>query len=312
MRAITFSSYGGPEVLEPADLDRPVPGPGQALVRVAATSFNPVDGTIRAGYLQQVLPLRLPHVPGFDLAGTVTAVGPGGPEELIGADVVAFLPMTEPGAAAEYVLAPVELLTRAPRSVPLADAAALPSAGLTAWQALVEHAGLAAGQRLLVNGAGGGVGGYAVQLAAELGATVIATASPRSAAAVTAAGAHQVVDHTRTPVTEAVTEPVDVVLNLVRTSPEETAALIGLVRRGGVFVSTTTPGEADAERGVRASSVFVRSDAAQLASLVDRVDAGTLRLDVSVRYPLEQLAEVHARGEAGELRGKVVITVEER
>nr|WP_204261929.1 NADP-dependent oxidoreductase [Blastococcus saxobsidens] len=281
------------------------------MVRVAATSFNPVDGTIRAGYLQQVFPLRLPHVPGFDLAGTVAAVGPGGPEELVGEDVVAFLPMTEPGAAAEYVVAPVELLTGAPRSVPLADAAALPSAGLTAWQALTEHADLRAGQRFLVNGAGGGVGGYAVQLAADLGATVIATASPRSTAAVTAAGADQVIDYTRAPVVEAVTEPVDSVLNLVGTTPDELAALSGLVRPGGVVVSTTTPGEDDAAREVRASSVFVRSDAAQLAHLVELVDAGTLQLDVSARFPLEQLAEVHALGEAGGLRGKAVITVGE-
>ncbi len=311
MRAITFPSYGGPEVLELADLPVPVPAAGQALVRVAATSFNPVDGALRAGYLQEVFPLRLPHVPGFDLAGTVTAVGPDGAEELVGTDVVAFLPMTEPGAVAEYVLAPVELLTHAPRSVPLADAAALPSAGLTAWQALVEHAGLQPGQRLLVNGAGGGVGGYAVQLAGDLGATVIATASPRSTAAVTAAGADQVVDYTRTPVVEAVTEPVDAVLNLVATTPEELAVLSGLVRPGGVVVSTTTPGEDDVERGVRSVRVFVRSDAGQLAHLVELVDAGTLRLDVSARYPLEQLAEVHALGEAGRLRGKVLITVGE-
>ncbi len=159
-----------------------------------------------------------------------------------------------------------------------------------------------------MNGAGGGVGGFAVQLAAAAGATVIATASARSRDAVAAQGASQVIDYTTTPVADAVTEPVDVVLNLVRTSPEETAALVSLVKPGGVFVSTTTPGEVPPGADLRAVSIFVRSDAAQLTRLSELVDAGELRVDVSAHYPLEELATVHALGEAGELRGKVVLT----
>lgn len=310
MRAIQFRSYGDPSVLELVDLPRPVPGPGEVLVRVAATTSTPVDATLRAGHLQQAFPLRLPHVPGIDLAGTVEEVGPGVRGDLVGTAVVAFLPMSAPGAAAEHVLVPAELLAAAPTSTPLADAAVLPSSGLTAWQALVEHAGLAQGQRLLVNGAGGGVGRLAVQLAASLGATVIATAGPLSTAAVTAAGAAQVVDHTRTAVADALTGPVDVVLNLVRTSPAQNAALVALAAPGGAFVSTTSPGQDDVERGVRASSVFARSDAAQLAHLSSLVDAGTLRLDVGARHPLEQLAHVHALAEAGQLHGRALITVE--
>jgi NADPH:quinone reductase-like Zn-dependent oxidoreductase len=129
--------------------------------------------------------------------------------------VIAFLPMTATGAAAEYVLVAADILATAPASVPLADAAALPAAALTAWQALHEHADLRAGQRILINGAGGAVGGYAVQFAKQLGATVVATASPRTADAVRARGADQIVDHTATNVTDAVDEPVDVVLNLI-------------------------------------------------------------------------------------------------
>ena len=146
-----------------------------------------------------------------------------------GDTVVAFLPMTAPGAAAEYVAAPADVLAAAPRTVELADTAALPSAGLTAWQSLFEHANLKDGQSVLINGAGGAVGGYAVQLARQAGATVIATASARSAGRVRSYGADQVIDYTVTPLLQAVAgQRFDVVLNLVRTDAEETAALADL------------------------------------------------------------------------------------
>ena len=121
-------------------------------------------------------------------------------------------------------------------------------------------------------------------------------------------GATQVIDYTTTPIADAVTEPVDVVLNLVRTSPEQTADLVSLVKPGGVFVSTTTPGVVPPGANLRTVSIFVRSDAAQLDHLARLVDAGELRVDVSARHPLEELATVHALGEAGKLRGKVVLT----
>lgn len=308
MRATQYTRYGDPTVLDTVDVPRPEAGAGEALVRVAGTTFNQVDATIRAGYLAGAFPVEFPHVPGIDLSGTVVAVGPGAPADLDGRDVIAFLPMTAPGASAEYVTVPAELLAPAPNSIALADAAALTSSGLTAWQAIVEHAEVRAGQRVLVNGAGGGVGGFAVQLAAAAGATVIATASARSREAVAAHGATDVIDYATTPVTEAVTLPVDVVLNLVRTTPEQTQALLSLLKPGGVFVSTTTPGVVPPGADLRSVSVFARSDAAQLAHLAQLLDAGALRIDVSAHYPLEELATVHRLGEAGELRGKVVVT----
>ena len=177
--------------------------------------------------------------------------------------------MMADGAAAEYVVAPAEILAPAPTSIPLADAAALPMVGLTAWQALFDDAGLKAGQRVLINGAGGAVGGYAVQLAKQAGAHVIATASPRSSERVASAGADEVIDHTTTDVTVA--EPIDVLLNLARITPEELVPLIALIRPGGVVVNTVPqiPIPANDERGVRGVGVFVRSDAEQLSQLVD-------------------------------------------
>jgi NADPH:quinone reductase-like Zn-dependent oxidoreductase len=308
VKAVRFEQYGDVGVLSYEDTDTPVPGPGQVLVKVAATSFNPADVAFRAGYLSEMIPLNLPHVPGVDLAGTIADVGPGVAGWKAGDAVVAFLPMTDDGAAAEYTLAPADLLAPAPSTVDLADAAALPATGLTAWQALFEHAYLTAGQTILVNGAGGGVGGYAVQLAHRAGAEVTATASARSADRLRGHGADRIIDYTAAPATETAGTRFDVVLNLVANSPEDAVALAGLVADGGIFVTATTPATGDADRGVRTAHMAVRSDAAQLADLVARVDAGELRIDVADRRPLAELAEVHRQAEQGALPGKVVIT----
>lgn len=295
MKAVRFHEYGGPGVLRAEEVEQPVPGPGQVLVKVKATTFNPVDAGLRAGYLQQAVPLSLPHILGIDLAGTV--VGSGDP-------VIAFLPMNADGASAEYVAVDSDLLAKAPASVPLADAAALPSSALTAWQGLFEHAGLRSGQRILINGAGGAVGGYAVQFAKQAGAYVVATASPRSAATVTAEGADEIIDYTSGPVTTA---PVDAVLNLARADEPALAALVALVKPGGVLVSTAGDAPADQERQVKTISMYVRSDAKQLATIADQVDAGALTINIGARHPLADLAGAHE--EAGTVSGKIVIEI---
>ncbi|WP_121702748.1 NADP-dependent oxidoreductase [Streptomyces sp. E5N298] len=309
MKAVRFHEYGDPGVLRYEDVERPHPGAGEVRVRVAATSFNSVDGNIRGGFMRGPIPVVLPHTPGLDVAGTVDALGEGVDGIAVGDDVIGFLPMEGDGAAAEYVLAPAESLARAPRSVPLADAAAVPVVGLTAYQALFDHGRLTAGQRVLVNGAGGAVGGYAVQLAKNAGAHVIATAAPRSSEAVTSAGADEVVDHTTTDVTAAVTEPVDIALNLAPVDPAELAALVTLVRPGGVVVNTTVwmPAPGDEERDVRGIDLYVRSDADQLAKLVALIDGGELRVAVAERVPLAELPALHARAAEGAVHGKVVV-----
>jgi NADPH:quinone reductase-like Zn-dependent oxidoreductase len=308
MKAVRYHSYGDSGVLVYEDADRPVARAGQVVVKVAGSAFNPVDIAIRAGFLPEVFPVTFPHIPNFDVAGVITEVGQGVRGWSAGDAVVAFLPMTAPGAAAEYAAVSADALAAAPRAIELADAAALPSSGLTAWQALFEHAALKAGQSILINGAGGAVGGYAVQLAKQAGATVTATASARSLGRVRSHGADQVIDYTATPVRSAVAgQRFDVVLNLVRTSPEETAALADLTADGGAFVSTTTAGPDDAGRGVRTAQVFVRSDAAQLADLVARVDAGDLTVDVAERRPLADLPVVHDLAATGRLPGKTVL-----
>jgi len=307
MTAMRFHQVGGPEVLQTEEIPLPVPAAGQVRVRVAASAFNAADNGMRAGFLP--IPVVLPHVPGYDVSGTIDALGEGVTGLAVGDAVIGFLPMERDGGAAQYLIAPAEALVAAPTSIPLADAAALPSVALTAWQALADDGELGAGQRLLNVGAGGVVGKYAVALAKRAGAHVIATASPRSADAVRAAGADEVVDHTRTELLGAVTEQVDVLLNLAPIDPEEFTALVALVRDGGVVVSTTafmtTPD--DETRGVRAATVFVTPNRDRLTELVSLVDAGTLQVEVTRRIPLAELPALHAEAMAGRVTGKVIV-----
>jgi NADPH:quinone reductase-like Zn-dependent oxidoreductase len=251
--------------------------------------------------------VALPHVPGIDVAGTIDVGGSNVTTRQVGNEVFGFLPMLADGASAEYVVAPAEMLADAPRSIPLADAAALPEVGLTAWQALFEYADLRAGQRLLINGAGGAVGGYAVQLARCAGAHVMATASPRSAERVRRAGADEIIDYTLGSVADAVSQPVDVVLNLASIAPPELSALAHLVRAGGVVLSTVPASMPEQTNGVRAVAVFVRPDADQLTRLAALVDAGELHVEIAERLALRQLSAVHARADDGALPGKVVL-----
>ncbi|MBF4607474.1 NADP-dependent oxidoreductase [Curtobacterium sp. VKM Ac-1393] len=307
MQAVQFHEVGGPEVLQYGEIEQPIPGAGQVRLRVAASAYNAADNGMRAGFLP--IPIELPHVPGYDVSGTVDAIGDGVIGVTVGDAVIAFLPMERDGGAAEFVIAPAEAVVAAPSTIPLADAAALPSVALTAWQALFDDGRLTAGQRLLIVGAGGVVGKYAVQLAKRAGAHVIATASPRSADAVRAAGADQVIDHTDTDVLGALDGQVDVLLNLAPIEPEQFAADVAAVRDGGVVVSTTafmaTPG--DESRGVRAATVFVLPNRERLTELVALVDAGALAVEVSRRIPLAELPALHAEGAAGRIAGKVIV-----
>lgn len=307
MKAMRLHEYGGALRVEEVPLS--VPGPGEVLVRVAASGFNAVDVGLRAGALAEFFPLSFPYTPGLELSGTVAALGPDVRDHAVGSAVIAYRPLNVAGGAAEYAIVPADVLAPAPATVPLVDAAALPIAALTADEALFELGGLKAGSRVLINGAGGAVGGMAIQMAKNAGATVIATASPRSASSVRAFGADKVIDYTVTPVLDAVTTPVDLVVNLVAGAPDDISRLTALVVDGGRAVSTVPmPLQNDEKRGVRWATFDVRNDASRLADLSAAVDKGDLRLDVSARYPFTDIEAVHAAGAEGKFRGKVLLT----
>lgn len=307
MRAVRYHEIGGAEVLRYEEVEKPLPRAGEVRVRVAASAYNAADGGIRSGLIP--IPVQLPHVPGYDISGTVDAVAKDVHDLAVGDEVIGFLPMDRDGGAAEYVIAPADALVAAPSRISLADAAALPSVGLTAWQALIDDGGLRPSQRLLIIGAGGVVGKYAIQLAKRAGAYVIATASPRSMAAVRAAGADEVIDRTATEVLDAIDGQVDILLNLAPITPEQFADYVTAVRDGGVVVSTTafmpTPG--DDTRGVRAVTVFVLPNRERLRELVALVDDGRLTVEVTRRIPLTDLRALHAEAALGRIPGKVVV-----
>jgi NADPH:quinone reductase-like Zn-dependent oxidoreductase len=307
MKAVRFHEYGDADVLRYEDTETPEPGAGEVLIRVAASTFNPVDDGIRGGYLREAFPLSLPHTPGVEVSGTIEALSAQVADVQVGDPVIAFLPMTADGSAAEFVVAPSDVLAAAPRSIALADAAALPMVGLTAWQALFDDADLRSGQRVLINGAGGAVGHYAVQFAKRAGAHVIATASPRSADLVTAAGADEVIDYAQEDI--SLSAPVDVLLNLARIAPERLAALTALVGPDGVVANTVpaVPNPGDVGRSVRAVNVFVRNDSTQLAEIVAMADRGEITVSVAERVALADLADVHARAATGALPGRVIV-----
>nr|WP_042180643.1 NADP-dependent oxidoreductase [Kibdelosporangium sp. MJ126-NF4]CEL14495.1 Zinc-containing alcohol dehydrogenase superfamily [Kibdelosporangium sp. MJ126-NF4]CTQ88860.1 Zinc-containing alcohol dehydrogenase superfamily [Kibdelosporangium sp. MJ126-NF4] len=272
MKAARIHSHGDPSVIRIDEIGVPVPSDGETLVTVAATSFNPTEIAVRRG----VFDIALPRTLGWDLAG-----------EADGEPVIGFV---DSGAAAEFAAAPLDRLVPAPTSIPLAHAAAIPLAGLTAWQTVSR---IERGQKVLINGAGGGIGGFAVQLAKHWGAYVIATASPRSAAAVRAYGADEVVDYTQA----APDQPVDVMIHLVGTPPPWPVPAREQV------ISAAAPVEAD----VPSTHVVMRYDRDHLSALVALIDAGVITVDVTASYPLAAMAEVHRRGEAGEFRGKVTV-----
>ncbi len=309
MKAIRFHEFGGTEVLRYEDVPRPAPAAGQVLVEVAATAFNPADAALRAGAFREIFPLELPHTLGIDLAGRIAQLGEGVTGWAVGDPVIGWVPIVRGGAAAEYIAIAADLLSAAPSSIPLAQAAALPTAALTSWQGLFEMGELRAGRRVLINGAGGGLGGVAIQLAKDAGAHVIATASPRSAEAVRGFGADEVVDYTATKLADAVTEPVDVVFNLVAQPPQELAGLARSVRPGGVIVSVTGQIPVAEDGPVRSVRFSMHPDPARLTQIAAKVDAGALKTDISATYPLSDTAEVHRKHEAGQIRGKVVIEV---
>jgi NADPH:quinone reductase-like Zn-dependent oxidoreductase len=308
MKAVRMHEYGGPEVLRYEDAPRSEPADGEVLVRVHAAAVNPVDWKIRVGYLRSFRDYPLPLILGWDLSGVVEAIGPGVVDWKAGDDVYSRPDISRNGAYAEYIAVKASELGRKPKSLDHASAAAIPLAGLTAWQAIFDAGGLSAGQRILIHAAAGGVGTFAVQLAKWKGAYVIGTASGRNHAFLRELGADETIDYNQTPF-EAAVRDVDVVLDSLGGETRQRSWQV--LKKGGILVSIVGPPSAEdaAAHGVRQAGVFVQPNRPQLEEMARLVDSGKLRPVVEEVLPLEEAARAHEKNQTLHTRGKLVLRV---
>jgi len=309
MRAIRQRTLGGPEVLELTEVPRPEAGPTEVLVRVTAAGVNPVDWKTRAsgGFLGQP-----PFTVGWDVAGVVEAVGRGVTRFATGERVFGMPRFPREAAAyAEYVTSPSRQLARIPERLRDVEAAALPLAGLTAWQALVETADVQPGQRVLILAAAGGVGHLAVQIAKARGAYVIGTTRSAKHPFLTELGADETIDYTSEAVEERVRD-VDVVLDLV--GGETGRGALPALGDGGLFITVPSgtgvePLRELAGDRVRVTGILVEPDRAGMEAIAELAAAGAVRAHVARTFPLEQASLAHELGETGRTQGKLVLTV---
>jgi NADPH:quinone reductase-like Zn-dependent oxidoreductase len=333
MKAIRLHEFGGPEVLRYDEIPRPEPRSDELLVRALAVGINPPDWYLRDGWKslppEWRPPVPLPVIPGSDVSGIVEAVGADVPGFSVGDEVfgmVRFPSFGGEGAAyAEYVAAPASDLTRKPAGIDHVQAAGAPMAGLTAWQFLIElghnHPNplqatqhrppvLGPDTTVLINGAAGGVGHFAVQLARWKSARVIAVASARHEAFLRALGVDQFIDYAKSRPEDTV-QGVDLVLDAV--GGPSTGRFLRTLKRGGalypVFPLGFSGAEEAAKQGFTVSATQVRSNGAQLAALGRLLDSGTVRVGIDSTFPLEDARKAHERAARGHIQGKIVLTI---
>ncbi|MBB3128988.1 NADPH:quinone reductase-like Zn-dependent oxidoreductase [Paenibacillus rhizosphaerae] len=306
MKAIRYHRYGGPEVLRYEDVPVPFVNECEVLVRVHAASINPGDWQIRSGMAGDRFPL--PYIPGWDVSGTVEKVGTSVTSLRVGDEV--FGMTANSGACAEYAAVPAAQLARKPRSISYETAAALPQSGCTAWNALFVQGGLKAGQRVLINGASGGVGHYAVQLAKWTGAEVVGVASGRNETFLRDLGVDQFVDYSAGSWIDTV-DPVQLVVDTV--GGPEGDRLLGVLAPGGSLVPVTwghyDTDQAAAEQVKVHEVAMIPVTTADLDRLSRLVEKGHLRAVIGRKYPLKETALAHELSESRRARGKIMIHV---
>ncbi|WP_405597266.1 NADP-dependent oxidoreductase [Streptomyces sp. NBC_01410] len=315
MRAVVQHTFGGSDVLRVEEVPRPVPLPTEVLVRVHAAGINPVDWKTRGGGGMAGVLGEPPFTLGWDVSGVVEETG-FGVTTLKAGDEVYGMPWfpRAAGGYAEYVTAPARQFARKPASISHEQAAAVPLAALTAWQALVDTADIRPGQRVLIHAAAGGVGHFAVQFAKHLGAHVTGTASSARHDWLTALGADELIDYTAVRFEEAAKD-IDVVIDLVGDVHDNTSTRsLDVLRPGGLIVAIpagVSPEllQAAESRGLRTSAFLVEPDGPALTRIAELIDAGEVSVEVEEVFPLEQATDAHTRGESGRTRGKLVLRV---
>ena len=313
MKTMQFKAYGGVGQLVLAEVPTPQPGPGQVLIEVAASAVNPIDWKLHSGMLRWVRPVRFPATPCFDFAGEVKALGPQTSGIKPGERVFGMLPMQAYGSAAEYLAVNAAYVAAMPDNLSFQEAAGLPLAGMTALQALRDQGRLVANRRVLVVGASGGVGHYAVQIAKAMGAQVTGICSTRNIDLVRSLGADEVIDYTRNEASP-LDEPFDLIFDTVmnqafshwRPSLAQDGVYVSLLPQLGLILHSLTLPLYSRQR-VRFT--FVKPNREDLAYLGGLAQSGQLRTVIDSVYPLAELPAAFLQGQTGRARGKIIVVV---
>jgi len=308
IKAIVVHEFGGPEVLKYEDVPKPEPKENEVLIRVIAAGVNPVDGMVRAGMFAKHSKNAFSMIPGYDVAGIVEKTGAKLEKYKPGDAVYAYIGLKEGGGYAEYAVATDKEVSPKPKSLTFEEAAAVPLAAETAWQALFDTAKLSAGQTVLIHGGSGGVGSFAIQIAKARGAKVFATASTPNQDLLKQLGADVAIDYTEQKF-EDIGKDVDVVMDSI--GKDTLARSYGVVKKGGFIVSLVArPNPAELEKhGIRGAPMSVDPNSAELAEITKLIDARKVKVIVSQTFALADAAKAQEQAATGHTRGKIVLKV---
>ena len=308
MKAVVANGYGGPEVLKYQDAPKPEPKSDEILVRVIAAAVNPVDTYVRQGKFFKRSANEGPVILGYDIAGVVEKTGADAKKFKVGDQVYSYLSVARGGGYAEFAVAKESETALKPKNISFEEAAAVPLAATTAWQALIDDGRIQKDQTVLIHGGSGGVGSFAVQIAKARGLRVIATASTAHQDLLTQLGVDQAIDYTTTKF-EGVVKNVDVVLNCVRA--DALGRSYGVVKKGGRVVSITDEPDQNecAKRGITCSRMGAHPDSKVLDELTKLIEAGKMKPIVSQTFPLAETSKAHEQVETHHTVGKIVLKV---
>ncbi len=308
MKAIRIHEFGGPEVLQLEEVPRPIPAAGEVLIKVFATSVNPVDWKIREGLRKGKFPVNLPLIPGWDVSGEIEEVGSDVKNFRKGDEVYSRPDPTKNGTYAEYVVVKADQVALKPKSIDHEQAAAVPLAGLTAWQGLFDYGQLQQGQKVLIHAASGGVGTFAVQFAKWRGAYVIGTTSAENIDFVKQLGADEIIDYKKEQFEDKL-KNIDLVFDTIGGDTQRRS--LQVLKDGGRLITTLKPeNEEEAkERNIHIEGYTAQSYPEDLEQIAQLIDSGKVKPAISKVMPLEQAAEAQKLSEQGHTRGKIVLQV---
>lgn len=308
MKAVILNEYGSASVLQSAEIEKPACAAGQVLIRIIASAVNPLDTKIRAGYMAGELPKTFPMILGWEASGIVAAVGSSVQNLKVGDAVYTQCNMMQGGTYAEYASVNETETARKPKTLSFIQAASVPLAGSTAYTAIVKLARVQKGQKVLIHGAAGSVGSFAVQIAKALGAYVIGTASGEGVELVKSLGADQVIDHSTTDF-QTVVKDADLVLDVV--GGQTYLKSFSVLKKGGLLLTTlpAAPSEKAAAYGIDVRFFSTQPDAAILTQLAEWIDEGNLKIPALTILNLSQAAQAHEMIENRTAKGKLVFAL---